>query len=105
MLCFQTLGGALWLSAAQSVFVNRLIITVPKMDPTVNPIRVVATGAGKIREVFSADELVGIIDAYIDGIRGTFILACTVSGLAMLLALFLPWKKLDLASVSTATAS
>ncbi|KAF2685179.1 MFS general substrate transporter [Lentithecium fluviatile CBS 122367] len=102
MLCFQTLGGALWLSAAQSVFVNRLIVTMPKVAPKINPLSVVATGAGKIREVFSPEDVVGIVAAYIDGIRGAFVLACIVTGLAMLLAFCLPWKKLDLAAVAKA---
>jgi hypothetical protein len=100
MLCFQTLGGALWLSAAQSVFVNRLIVTMPKVAPKINPLAVVATGAGRIRDVFAPEDVIGIVTAYIDGIKGAFVLASIVTGLAMLLALLLPWKRLDLAAVA-----
>jgi hypothetical protein len=95
MLCFQTLGGALWLSTAQSVFANRLILTLPTLAPTVRPIQVIATGAGELRKVFTKTELPGIVAAYLDGIKGAFLVGCAVGGVAALLGLFLPWKRLD----------
>ncbi|RCI12003.1 hypothetical protein L249_1076 [Ophiocordyceps polyrhachis-furcata BCC 54312] len=99
MLCFQTLGGAIWTSAAQSAFVNRMIIAVPTLAPGVDPMRVVATGAGQLRTVFRAHQLVGVIAAYLDGIRTAFILSCTAVGAACVLGLFLPWKRLDVVAV------
>lgn len=105
MLCFQTLGGALWVSAAQSVFVNRMLLALPALAPGLDPARIVATGAGQLRNVFTAEELPGILAAYLDGLRTVFALACTIVGAAFLLGLFLPWKRLDLEAVREAGAA
>ncbi|RDA93310.1 hypothetical protein CP533_2059 [Ophiocordyceps camponoti-saundersi (nom. inval.)] len=99
MLCFQTLGGAIWTSAAQSAFVNRMIIAVPTLAPDVDPMRVVATGAGQLRNVFRAYQLTGVLAAYLDGIRTAFILSCATVGAACVLGLFLPWKRLNVVAV------
>ncbi|RYP55566.1 hypothetical protein DL769_010123 [Monosporascus sp. CRB-8-3] len=99
LLCFQTVGAALVVSAAQAVFVNRMILAVPALAPGVDPMRVVATGAGQLRSVFTAEELPGVLAAYLVGIRATFILACSVAGTAFLLAMVLPWKRLNTVAV------
>jgi hypothetical protein len=95
MLCFQTIGGALFVSAAQSAFVNSLLSALPTVAPGVDPMRVVATGAGQLREVFAVGELPGILAAYLEGIHAAFLLACAVAGAAFSLAVFLPWNRLD----------
>ncbi|RDA82557.1 hypothetical protein CP532_2932 [Ophiocordyceps camponoti-leonardi (nom. inval.)] len=99
MLCFQTLGGAIWTSAAQSAFVNRMIVAVPTLAPGVDPMRVVATGAGQLRNVFRAHQLIGVIAAYLDGIRTAFILSCAAVGAACVLGVFLPRNRLDVVAV------
>ncbi|PFH62256.1 hypothetical protein XA68_14387 [Ophiocordyceps unilateralis] len=99
MLCFQTLGGAIWTSAAQSAFVNRMMVVLPSLAPGVDPMRVVATGAGQLRQVFQARQLLGVLAAYLDGIRTAFILSCAAVGAACVLGLFLPWKRLDVVAV------
>ncbi|PHH80592.1 hypothetical protein CDD80_851 [Ophiocordyceps camponoti-rufipedis] len=99
MLCFQTLGGAIWTSAAQSAFVNRMIATLPELAPGIDPMKVVATGAGQLRSVFGAGELHGVLAAYLEGIRTAFILSSVIGGGACLLGVFLPWKRLDVVAV------
>ncbi|GAP88446.1 putative major facilitator superfamily transporter [Rosellinia necatrix] len=105
MLCFQTLGGAFWVAASQAVLVNTLLLALPDTAPGVDPSLVLATGAGQLRSVFTEEELPGILAAYLEGIRATFILSTTVVGGAFLLAFFLPWKKLDLNAVKNAGAA
>ncbi|TGJ82165.1 hypothetical protein E0Z10_g6613 [Xylaria hypoxylon] len=105
MLCFQTLGGAFWVAASQSVLVNTLLLALPKSAPGVDPSLVLATGAGQLRSVFTKEELPGILVAYLDGIRATFILSATVVAAAFVLGFFLPWKKLNLEAVRNAGAA
>ncbi|KIA75776.1 hypothetical protein HK57_00390 [Aspergillus ustus] len=97
MLCFQTLAGAIWVAAAESVFLNRLLIALAEHAEGVDPVKVIATGAGRLRDGgFKEEELVGILEAYLDGIRGTFLLSCAVVGGACLLGALVPWRRLDL---------
>ncbi|KAL7787153.1 putative efflux pump antibiotic resistance protein [Trichoderma ceciliae] len=95
ILCFQTVGGAIWVSASQTIFINRMLIAVPHFAPGIDPTRVVNTGAGELREVFGADEIVGVLTAYLTGIRAAYMLSCAVVGTSLLIGVFLPWKRLD----------
>ncbi|KAJ4859726.1 hypothetical protein T069G_04714 [Trichoderma breve] len=95
ILCFQTIGGAIWVSASQSVFINRMLIAVSQFAPGVDPKQVVSTGAGELRKVFGSDELLGIISAYLTGIRAAYLLCCAVAGASLLVGVFLPWNRLD----------
>ncbi|KAI0505858.1 major facilitator superfamily domain-containing protein [Xylaria bambusicola] len=105
MLCFQTLGGAFWVAASQAVLVNTLLLSLPSAAPGVDPKLVLATGAGQLRDVFTKAELSGILLAYLEGIRATFILSTTVVAAAFVVAFFLPWRKLDLEAVKNAGAA
>ncbi|KAI0808622.1 major facilitator superfamily domain-containing protein [Xylaria sp. FL0064] len=105
MLCFQTLGGAFWVAASQAVLVNTLLHALPTTAPRIDPSLVLATGAGQLRSVFTEEQLPGILLAYLQGIRATFILSAVVVAAALLLGFFLPWKKLDLDAVKNAGAA
>ncbi|KAJ5171275.1 Major facilitator superfamily domain general substrate transporter [Penicillium coprophilum] len=91
---FQTLGGAFSISAAQSAFVNRLIATLPLTAPGVNPLAVYATGSTELRTVFPAEEIPGIILAYMQGLKAAFAVSIAMFGTAFVLSLILPWKKI-----------
>lgn len=92
---FQVLGGAFSISAAQSAFVNRMISTLATGAPGVDPAVVVATGATQLRHVFPADQLPGVIAAYMQGIKATFAVATGMVGIAFLTSLLVPWKRLQ----------
>jgi hypothetical protein len=94
-LFFQTLGGALFISAGQAGFVNRLLERIPVTAPGVNPALVVATGATDLRKVFSAHDLPGIIAAYLDGLRISFAIAIATACLGFILAFAPRWRKLN----------
>ncbi|KAM0520798.1 hypothetical protein ACHAPE_003199 [Trichoderma viride] len=95
LLEFQTLGGAIWVSAAQAAFVNRLLVGLPKLAPNVIPMEVIATGAGDLRKVFSPEDLPGILAAYSTGIRDAYLLICAIVGISMLVAAAMPWKRIN----------
>ncbi|KAI1399175.1 efflux pump antibiotic resistance protein [Hypoxylon fuscum] len=95
MLFFQTLGGALLLSAAQSAFVNRLMLRVQTSAPDVDSIALVATGATALRGVFSEEQVPGILIAYMDGIKAAIALGIASVGLAFILSLCFSWKRLN----------
>ncbi|KAL4881202.1 MFS general substrate transporter [Aspergillus karnatakaensis] len=93
LFLFQTLGGAFCISAAQSAFVNTMIKELATSAPDVNPMLVIATGATQIRDVFP-DQLDGILQAYMAGLKATFAISIGTVGFATLLTVFSPWKRL-----------
>lgn len=59
-----------------------MVQTLARTTPRVNPAVVVATGATEIRGVFPADQIPGILIAYMDGIRIPFAIATGAVGVA-----------------------
>ena len=93
-IVFQTVGGAFSISAGQSAFVNRLLATLPKTAPGVNPRLVLLTGASELHNVFPLDVLPGVLEAYMAGLKAAFAVAVAFSGVAFLCSLAIPMKKL-----------
>jgi MFS transporter, DHA2 family, glioxin efflux transporter len=94
-LFFQTIGGSFFVSAGQTAFANKLVALLPKDAPGVDPHLVVATGATELRKVFTAEQLPGILEAYMDGLKVTFALSIALAGITVFITLFSPWKKLS----------
>lgn len=93
-LFFQTIGGAFFISAAQAAFANRLLSRVVTTAPSADPLKVIATGATELRKVFSADQVEGILVAYMAGLKITFAIAIATAGVAFLLAFTPRWESL-----------
>ncbi|KAK5659379.1 hypothetical protein OQA88_1472 [Cercophora sp. LCS_1] len=94
LLLLQILGGAFSVSAAQSAFANRLLISLPTKAPGVNPQMVLGTGAAELSSVFPPELLPGIIDSYLDGLKAAFAVATGMAGVSFLVVPFVPWKRL-----------
>ncbi|KAI9871644.1 MAG: hypothetical protein M1830_002659 [Pleopsidium flavum] len=94
VLFFQTIGGAIFVSAAQAAFQNQLISTLAVNAPAVDSAMVVATGATGLRNVFTAAELPGILLSYMDGLKVTFALATALAGIAVPVSLFSEWRNI-----------
>ena len=60
------------------------------MDPAV----ALGTGATEIREVFSAQQLPFVIDAYVAGLKAVFAITIAGFGVATLVGAFGSWKRL-----------
>ncbi|KAF3771094.1 MFS general substrate transporter [Cryphonectria parasitica EP155] len=105
ILFFQTVGGAFLVSAAQSAFVNILIKTIPYSAPGVDPTLVIATGATELRNVFPAEQVSGILVAYMKGLKISFAIALGATALALLIGLFSRWKRLNTAAITTGGAA
>ncbi len=88
----ETISGAFLLSAAQCAFVNQMVHTLAQTAPNVDPAAVIATGATEIRDVFAADQVPGIVIAYMDGIRIPFAIATGAAGAAFVLSCIVGWK-------------
>ena len=88
------MGGAVFVSAGQAAYTNRLLARIPILVPGLSPALVVATGATELRSVFSADQVPGIVRAYMDGLKLTFVLALALTGVTLPIALFAKWQNI-----------
>lgn len=89
---FQTIGGAFFVSAGQSVFTNYIITTLATNAPSVSAGKVIATGATEIRNAFSADQIPGVLNSYLSGLHAAFALTIVAAGLATISAFFSEWR-------------
>jgi len=95
ILFFQTVGGAFWVSAAQSAFVNTMVNRLATSAPDVNPLVVLGTGATQIRQLFPAEQVPGILVAYMAGIQTALALALGAVGVSFVVSLFSNFKRLS----------
>lgn len=92
---FQTVGAAFFLAAAQCAFLNQVLIKLRTSAPGVNPATLVATGSAQLRSIFTADEMPGILAAYMAGLNAAFALSAGAAGLAFVVAVFSSHKPLS----------
>lgn len=93
------LGGAFSISSAQCAFVNVLLSKLPTYAPGINPLLVVNTGATELRSVFDSEQLAGIVSAYMEGIKASFAVGIGMVGVAFVMSLLCPWKRLSAGAV------
>ncbi|KAI1262591.1 MFS general substrate transporter [Xylariaceae sp. FL1019] len=106
LYCFQVLGGAFSVAAAQSAFLNRLIANLAYTAPGVDPQLVVSVGATQLRSTFPADQVPGVILAYSLGIKAAFAVGVGMAGAAFLFtdfARFHEWSQGSIKSVEAAS--
>lgn len=72
--------------------------------PDVNPGAVIGTGATRIRVSFNAQQVPGIIEAYMAGIKVTLALATALTGISALFSLLVQWKRLNLGKLQGGVA-
>ncbi|KAJ5260562.1 major facilitator superfamily domain-containing protein [Penicillium angulare] len=96
VMFFQTLGGALFLAVAQSVFQNGLIDGIGKYAPGVSPAAIVGAGATEMRHVLSElgqlDQLGGVIKAYMGGLQNAYRVSLALMVVAFLSSCFFEFK-------------
>ncbi|KAG6368420.1 hypothetical protein INS49_002627 [Diaporthe citri] len=97
MLLFSfCVGTSTSLGTGQSVFSNLLLNKLPALAPGVDPLTVINTGATDIRNVFPADAVPGIIQAYLDAMRAVFAVVIAYAGVAVMFAAGSKWQRLNL---------
>ncbi|KAF2090771.1 MFS multidrug transporter-like protein [Saccharata proteae CBS 121410] len=84
IIFWQTVSGAIFVSVGQSLFANRLVKSVARNAPGVDPALVIATGATELRKTFPAEQLPGVIDSYMAGLKDAYILGIALAGVATL---------------------
>ncbi|CBF80597.1 hypothetical protein AN8459.2 [Aspergillus nidulans FGSC A4] len=98
-----TVGGAIFLSAAQCVFNNQLLKELAATLPEIDPAIALATGATQIREAFEPNQIPLVISAYMVGLKAVFAIIIAAFGIATLIGGSLgSWKRLHKDSLAKA---
>ncbi|KAI8635587.1 major facilitator superfamily domain-containing protein [Xylariaceae sp. FL1651] len=96
---FQSLGGALFIAVAQTVFQNGLIDGIRRDAPQLDPTLFINSGASSIPEVLAAigqsDALEAVLTAYMSGLRNTYYISAAAAAAAFVVGLSLQWKKIE----------
>lgn len=93
---FQTLGGALFISVAQTLFQNGLLSGIEKNAPLLDAELFLHSGATEIRFLLAKlgqeDQLEAVLQAYVDGLTHTYWIttACAIAAFCMVCGL--EWK-------------
>jgi predicted MFS family arabinose efflux permease len=94
ILFAQTIGGAFFVSAGEVAFTNILVAKLPITAPSVAPASVVSVGVTMIRATFDKSVVPGIVLAYMDGLKVTYAIAITSTGIAVLFSALAKWENL-----------
>jgi len=94
ILFFQTGGGAIFISAAQAGFANKLLHRLASTAPDVDASLVLTTGATDLHKVFSAAQMPGILSAYMDGLKVPFAISIACACLTFLLSFMPRWESI-----------
>lgn len=94
MLFAQTIGGALFVGAAEAAYANTLIRKLQTTAPSISPQTVINIGATQIRSSFPADVVPGIIQAEMDSVHVVFALAIVSASVGMLFTAGAKWVNL-----------
>ncbi|KAJ5654531.1 Sucrose symporterplant [Penicillium lividum] len=87
------LGGALFTSAAQSVFTTRLVKNLIALDmPGFDPSAIVHAGATGLRKMVKPDQLPRVLEAYNDAVVHVLQLALIIGSISIIGALGVEWR-------------
>ncbi|PCG97155.1 Major facilitator superfamily domain, general substrate transporter [Penicillium occitanis (nom. inval.)] len=94
IVTMNSLSGGYFVTAAQSLFTNRLLDSLSTTAPSINSGLVLATGATELHRVFSGEDLTAILSSYMVGIKDVFAWSMAGAAFTAVLALVVPFKKM-----------
>jgi hypothetical protein len=93
----ETISGTVFLAVSENLFANRLVSELRDLVPSVDPSIVMAAGAselkGKLSELFDAQTVEMILEAYSKALRPVWIIGVVLASLSLLGALGTEWVR------------
>ena len=100
----QTLGGAIFLTLAETDFSSSLTKGLKAFAPDISVETVIAAGASAVREVVPKPELASVLLAYNQAIRHAFYLAAGCASATLIFCWGMGWKSVKKAKVANTEA-
>lgn len=95
MTVAMTIGGAVFVTAAQTGFNNQMLHYIQHHLPGVPPEVVLGTGATQIRQAFTAAQVPVIVQGYTEGLKVAWLITVGACGAATIIGAFGSWKKVE----------
>ena len=90
------MGGTFFISAAQSIFSNKLakhlMVNVPELDSRM----VIGLGATGFRKLLPPAAIPGVLLSYMQSLQPVFIMATALAGVATLVSLIAKWERINM---------
>ncbi|KAF7168378.1 hypothetical protein CNMCM5623_001461 [Aspergillus felis] len=102
MLMCNSISGAYFVTAAQSIFANYMLKELASNAPNIDPVQVLTTGGSEISRVFQGADLAAVHEAYMEGIKDVFAFSLAGAAFTVVLSLVIPFKKLPDPAVAPA---
>lgn len=99
MSFIQTIGGAVAVSAAQSVFSNQLAANLRHSVPNADADLILNTGILNLKTRFGAEELSQILPAYNLSVTRVFLVATAMAAITAIGSLGVPWRSVKAKAV------
>lgn len=90
----QAMGGAIFISVAQSVFQNQFSQVMHAEDPSVNVAEVLAAGTTTLRENIPDGQLPAVLKSYNSAVTQAFYVGVALAALSLFGAVVLEWKSI-----------
>jgi hypothetical protein len=87
----QSIGGAIFVSVANSIFTNHLIKALSTNAPNTSPRQVLAAGSVDLSKHFHGEQLSGILLSYMQSLQVVFLLVTVLAGVATVVSFGTPW--------------
>lgn len=95
---FQSLGGAVFIAVAQTVFQNGFISHIKEDNLGINPQIFLHAGASEVRSILKGmhreDALDAVLQAYMKGLRNTYYITLAMAICAFIAACTLEWRSI-----------
>ncbi|KAK3381522.1 major facilitator superfamily domain-containing protein [Podospora didyma] len=96
---FQSMGGAIFIAVAQSVFQNGLTTAVQRDAPQLPAEIFIHSGASQVRQVLATLHAEAytevVLSAYLEGLRNAYYITVACAAAAFVVAACLSWKKIE----------
>ncbi|MCJ1238226.1 hypothetical protein MMC14_006215 [Varicellaria rhodocarpa] len=102
MFFSQQLGGAIFVSVGQNVFINSLVSGLANV-PSLSAMTIVNTGATDIRQDVPLQYLPKVLNGYNHALTRTFVIATGMTALSILGSLAMEWKNIKKSKKPAAT--
>jgi hypothetical protein len=90
------MAGTFFISAAESIFSNKLVQHLKVNVPGIDPQMVIGLGATQFRNSLPKEAIPGVVLSYMQSLHPVFILATTLAGVSILVSLIARWEKIKL---------
>ena len=92
MVLGQTLGGAIFIAAAQAIFQNQLVANLRSYAPTADVGAVLRGGATSLQQTVPHKLLSSVLKAYNDAITQSFYIGVALAAVSIFGPIFVEWK-------------